>query len=94
MVHRLRRYRTLLAASVALFAASAGMAAGRTVDWQHYGGNQAGTRYTTLKQIKPTNVGKLKVAWRYDIDTRRWHRDGERAVPDRRDHLRSQIPRL
>ncbi len=35
-------------------------------DWPTYGGNPAGTRYSTLNQINPRNVAKLKVAWTYD----------------------------
>ena len=32
-------------------------------DWPAWGGTQAGQRYSTLDQITPRNVGKLKVAW-------------------------------
>ena len=35
-------------------------------DWSTYGGNPAGTRYSTLTQINPKNVAQLKVAWTYD----------------------------
>ena len=35
-------------------------------DWPTYGGNPAGTRYSTLTQINPKNVSQLKVAWTYD----------------------------
>ncbi len=35
-------------------------------DWKVYGGNPAGTRYSTLNQINRQNVGKLQVAWTYD----------------------------
>lgn len=33
--------------------------------WTHYGGDQAGTRYSSLDQINSGNVEKLAVAWRY-----------------------------
>lgn len=33
--------------------------------WSFYGGDAAGTRYSTLKQITKANVGGLKVAWTY-----------------------------
>ena len=35
-------------------------------DWPHYGGGPEQTRYSTLTQITPANVGSLKVAWTYD----------------------------
>ena len=36
-------------------------------EWPTYGGDSAGTRYSPLKQIDPTNVKSLKVAWSYDV---------------------------
>jgi len=33
--------------------------------WSVYGGNPGGTRYSSLKQITPGNVTKLKVVWTY-----------------------------
>jgi quinoprotein glucose dehydrogenase len=33
--------------------------------WGSYGGDAGGTRYSTLKQINSSNVGKLKIAWTY-----------------------------
>ena len=33
--------------------------------WSFYGGDAAGTRYSTLRQITKANVGGLKVAWTY-----------------------------
>jgi glucose dehydrogenase len=38
----------------------------RSVDWPLYGGTTDNTRYSTLAQITPANVGQLKVAWTYD----------------------------
>src|ERR1035438_3396283 len=35
-------------------------------DWPAYGGNPAGTRYSSLKQIDRSNVSRLAVAWTYD----------------------------
>jgi quinoprotein glucose dehydrogenase len=35
-------------------------------DWPVYQGNSDHTHYTTLSQISPANVAKLKVAWEYD----------------------------
>ena len=32
-------------------------------DWQHYGNDQGGTRFSPLDQISPSNVDKLEVAW-------------------------------
>ena len=35
------------------------------VGWPHYGGDAAGTRHSTAKQITPENAQKLEVAWRF-----------------------------
>ncbi|WP_265993372.1 outer membrane protein assembly factor BamB family protein [Larkinella insperata] len=35
-------------------------------NWPAYGGNQAGNRYSSLKQINLQNVKNLKVAWSYN----------------------------
>jgi quinate dehydrogenase (quinone) len=34
-------------------------------EWQFYGGDQGGSRYSTLKEINRSNVGKLRRAWSY-----------------------------
>jgi quinoprotein glucose dehydrogenase len=34
-------------------------------EWRAYGGSEAGDRYSSLDQITPANVAKLKVAWTY-----------------------------
>src|SRR6267378_342957 len=47
--------------SLLLLAAAAG-----TSDWRWYGGNSAGSRYSPLKQINRSNVGRLQVAWTFD----------------------------
>ncbi|MDQ0108795.1 quinoprotein glucose dehydrogenase [Chitinophaga terrae (ex Kim and Jung 2007)] len=42
------------------------------VDWAVYGGNKAGTRYSSLKEVDTSNVAGLTVAWAYhtnDADT-------------------------
>jgi quinoprotein glucose dehydrogenase len=33
--------------------------------WSFYGGDAGGTRYSTLKQITPANVARLKAVWTY-----------------------------
>jgi quinoprotein glucose dehydrogenase len=35
-------------------------------EWPAYGGNPEGTRYSPLKQIDRSNVGRLRVAWTYE----------------------------
>jgi quinoprotein glucose dehydrogenase len=45
-------------------------------DWSHYGRDAGGTRFSPLKQITPANVGKLKLAWSYDM------RPADVAKPD------------
>lgn len=50
-----------LAATLAAGASSVFAQAGH--DWPHYGGDQANTRYSTLKQINTRNVKNLRVAW-------------------------------
>jgi quinoprotein glucose dehydrogenase len=39
--------------------------AGQEVGWPAYGADEAGTRYSTAKQIDRSNVGQLAVAWTY-----------------------------
>ena len=34
-------------------------------EWPHYGNSLAGTRFSTVSQITPQNVGELKPAWSY-----------------------------
>lgn len=38
-------------------------------DWLHFGGDLGGTRYSTLAQITPDNVGQLKEVWRSPTGT-------------------------
>src|SRR5204863_5405243 len=35
-------------------------------EWHFYGGNQAGTRYSPLKEINRSNVAQLRRAWVYN----------------------------
>jgi quinoprotein glucose dehydrogenase len=35
-------------------------------DWYSYGGDAAGTHYSSLRQITPANVGRLREIWRYE----------------------------
>jgi membrane-bound PQQ-dependent dehydrogenase (glucose/quinate/shikimate family) len=37
----------------------------RASEWRYYGGDQAGTRYSPLRQINRSNVGQLQRAWVY-----------------------------
>jgi quinoprotein glucose dehydrogenase len=41
------------------------IAVGFAQDWSAYGGDSGGTRYSTLKQIRPDNIGNLKQVWIY-----------------------------
>ena len=36
-----------------------------SAEWRFYGGDQAGTRYSPLRQINRSNVGRLQRAWVY-----------------------------
>jgi quinoprotein glucose dehydrogenase len=74
-----------------LSAASAQAASGpAAADWPHYGGDDQGTRFSTLTQITKDNVGKLQEAWRYDVET-----GGLQAQPSIIDGvLYSTTPRL
>src|SRR5688572_26325957 len=55
----------LVAAFVLLAAPELLGAQGRSVDWPVYGGNTDNTHYSTLGQITPANVSRLRVAWTY-----------------------------
>ena len=45
---------------------SALLAQAKNVDWPVFGGTADNTHYSTLSQITPANVGRLKVAWTYE----------------------------
>jgi quinoprotein glucose dehydrogenase len=34
-------------------------------DWDHYGGDPGGTRFSRLRSINPTNIARLKKIWEY-----------------------------
>jgi quinoprotein glucose dehydrogenase len=42
-----------------------GITVGFAQDWGAYGGDSGGTRYSTLRQIRPDSIGKLKQVWIY-----------------------------
>jgi quinohemoprotein ethanol dehydrogenase len=76
---RIRNIRMGFAWALSLFLAAAASAqqthpvddklllnAGKTDEWLMTGGNYAQTRYSPLKQIDASNVGKLGLAWYYD----------------------------
>ena len=46
-----------------LMALAAPTAAASAAGWQYWGGDQAGTRFSTLDQITPANAGSLVRAW-------------------------------
>ncbi|HYW43891.1 MAG TPA: PQQ-binding-like beta-propeller repeat protein [Bryobacteraceae bacterium] len=71
-------FRSFLAAAVLpLLAVSAAQLTKSTVkpdaaparEWPVYGGNPEGTRYSPLKQINRSNVGRLQAAWTYDASS-------------------------
>jgi quinoprotein glucose dehydrogenase len=59
---------TRAAAAALLLVAALGSPAHaqQNVDWPVYGGSDDHTHYTTLGQITPANVKRLKVAWTYE----------------------------
>ena len=58
--------KTLVVTAVALASATSVRAQTKSADWPVYGGNTDHTHYTTLNQITPANVAKLKVAWTFE----------------------------
>ena len=58
----------LLACAAAALAQRKPVPANQYNGWPHYHGGPENLHYTTLAQITPANVGKLKVAW--SIDTK------------------------
>ena len=51
-------------------------------NWATWGGNYAGTRYSSLSQIDKSNVGNLKVAWTFSTGVLRGHEGGPLVVGD------------
>lgn len=56
----------VLALTTAVHAQARTAQSGRNVDWPVYQGDDDHTHYTTLSQISPANVARLRVAWTYD----------------------------
>ena len=54
-----------------------GNAASEPGNWMTHGGTYAEQRYANLDQVNTANVGKLGLAWSYDLDTNR----GQEATP-------------
>ncbi|WP_428099558.1 methanol/ethanol family PQQ-dependent dehydrogenase [Candidatus Rariloculus sp.] len=51
-------------------------------NWAIWGGDYAGTRYSTLNQITRRNVGDLQVAWTFSTGVLRGHEGGPLVVGD------------
>jgi quinoprotein glucose dehydrogenase len=64
MVKQIRTLRSRLMVVLALAAMAAH--GQENADWAHYHGSQEQTHYSTLNQINTSNIGKLKLAWRWD----------------------------
>ena len=68
-------------------------------NWLTYYGAYDGQRYSTLDQINPGNVGKLKPQWVYQVGSMGLHsgrihvRVGSRPDRRRRDHVRLRLGR-
>jgi quinoprotein glucose dehydrogenase len=60
----------LLVPALALVGLQTRLPDGQNKDWIAYGGNKAGNRYSSLKQVNLSNVSQLKVAWEYDAAKR------------------------
>src|SRR5262245_6662277 len=52
-------------ASAAALSAPASAQRGKIVEWPAYGGDQGGTKYSTLAQINRDNVSQLQLAWEW-----------------------------
>ncbi len=51
-------------------------------DWPHHGRDQGSQRYSPLTQINTKNVGKLKLAWQYGVDSSGGKTSGaQRVIP-------------
>src|SRR6185369_5180091 len=55
------------AAAGAIAVAQQGANRSADADWPTYNRDLAGTRYSPLTQINPTNVASLKLAWSYRL---------------------------
>lgn len=63
----------LAAVALAVFPVTAALTAS-TVGWPFYGGDQGGSKYSTLDQINRDNVSRLKIAWEWQT--------GEKPLPE------------
>ncbi|MDH5275231.1 MAG: pyrroloquinoline quinone-dependent dehydrogenase [Gammaproteobacteria bacterium] len=59
----MRKFRRMLSATLLSIALPAAVASGQ--GWPHYGGDEGGSRFSTLTQINKENVGTLELAWQY-----------------------------
>jgi len=59
-----------LAVSGRLLLADSGPSAKPAGEWPYYGGDPGSTKYSPLDQINKANVGKLKIAWRWECSDR------------------------
>ncbi len=48
-------------------AGAAAATSGRDGDWTGFGGDEAGTRYSALRDITPANVGRLIPVWTFEL---------------------------
>src|SRR6266545_5008069 len=64
-VNLLLRYTLFLCVVCAVFDSMLCLAQSPPAEWEFYGGNQAGTRYSPLKEINRSNVAQLRRAWVY-----------------------------
>jgi outer membrane protein assembly factor BamB len=55
-----------LCAPSAIYAATATIGKGESVDWPIYDGNSSGDHYSALSRINRSNVNQVKIAWRFD----------------------------
>src|SRR6185436_7296698 len=67
----------MMKTAVAAFVAAGALALApeaRMVEWPYYGGDQGGTKYSTLDDVNLGNVSQLKEAWQWDT--------GEKPLPE------------
>src|ERR1700731_1236651 len=80
---------TGLGAMAAVAAGSAGANDGlnrmsqNPAQWAMPTGDYANTRYSKLKQINASNVGKMQVAWTFSTGVLRGHEGGPRIIDKR-----------
>ncbi|MDB5458015.1 MAG: Quinoprotein glucose dehydrogenase [Caulobacter sp.] len=67
--HAVQRFARVSLGALAAAAALGAGAHAQTGDWPSIHNDAGGMRYSPLTQIKPGNVGQLKVAWTYHMQT-------------------------